>query len=1592
MQSSPPSRADGSPGGEEPVLSSDELQSRRSSPSASIHNFSNNAHSNPNSSPQQPSPFREQSPSSPDRNDSSSSYHHDEDANEDDDEDDADVQVELEDELDQVDQDAQYASGNSPNHPQPLANGDHPDSDSDDQSNMIRRRRRSQQKFVIPEDMRDDTRYFRRSSRSRHAPERLSISPPDSPGASSVGSDSDYKADDADKEEDEDEEYEDLDDDDFTLESGRKTRSRAKRSSSGQASRIRRFEASDADDRVDDGNASPSDSDGDWLMDGTPAKLVGKRRRRSSQHPKKRRRTNSVPVDDEAFRSARINSRTGGTVNYFEGDDLSEEEAAILAAKQAEEAADANIPGVDQVLDYRVMDGKPKAGEGDGPYTDFAVSNVEFKIKWTITSFRKCTWETWDTLQAVKGAKKVSNFVKSVEEVRKHVLTHATPEDIEDLRVNREENRELFRSYEVVDRIIAQRETEDLGTEYLVKWCILSYEDCTWERRSDLSTEADMKAIDAFSDREQAVLSMTSKKRFNPFNVKDDRPKMKRMTEQPKFLHGEGRTLRPYQLNGLNFLAFAWTKRNNVILADEMGLGKTLQTISFLGWLMYARNIHGLFLVVVPLSTIAGWVREFRRWLPDMNVICYVGNSKSRAMIREHEFFSSAKGGTEKFHTLLTTPELLMQDVDYLGEFRWSMIAVDEAHRLKNETSALHTTIASLRSANRLLVTGTPLQNSVRELWALLHFLNPTKFPSAEAFEERFSFAALRDPERVSELHNTLRPYIIRRQKGDVEKSLPKKTYAVLRVGMTSAQQQYYRWLLTKNLTKLNEAGKARGIGNTSSIRNLLMELKKCCNHPYLFPNYEDTSTPTTVEELIRASGKMILLDKLLLRLKERGHRVLIFSQMVKMLDILQDYCRMRLFPFQRLDGSVANQVRQRAVDHFNAPDSTDFIFLLSTRAGGLGINLATADTVIIFDSDWNPQNDLQAESRAHRIGQTKDVKVFRLLSRETVEEDILERAKRKRVLEHVVIHGVEGGSKADGKEPDIAFKKEELSAILRFGAEKLFAKEDLVENVEGESKMKDAASNGSEPTANDTKKEDKDENAEDRRVLDADDIDELLARAPTDEASQVGAAQPSVGDSLLNAFKWNDFITVEGDEDLEKSDKEEEPEARKMAEEASNRMIAIDKEVSRAKAREEQEKAKHAKEGDAEFWDRVIPEDLKKQVVANETVIGTRRRKRPKTFGSDSAQEGKRRRTGRSGRYENGKVSDVEELSAKEQRSLLRSLRKFGDSNMVSVIVKDAGLQNRIEEDLAKSLLDDCLAQAHNAIDNSKRKGRHANDDPEYNGHRMNGKDSKSKALRVQIDILGESGVDAHDLLKRCRDLKMLRDTIGSFNSDLQFRLPGVIRPPSFGIRWKQYHDAMLLVGIYRHGFGNWTQIAKDDQLDLGDKMNVAGNSAQAGAPDTTKLARRITALLRELERESRLRAAAGRRGKSRMKGQKRQRGSSVKGSTERAKRAKPGRSDKSRNKAMRLEIKRSNLATLRELRSLSKQSNKLDAAERISRTKQCLLKLGRSIDHVGKSKTATADLWTYVHEVCRTSLQGERLQTIYEKLASTVEASSPN
>eukprot|EP00061_Rhincodon_typus_P018974 g48381.t1 len=444
------------------------------------------------------------------------------------------------------------------------------------------------------------------------------------------------------------------------------------------------------------------------------------------------------------------------------------------------------------------------------------------------------------------------------------------------------------------------------------------------------------------------------------------------MKKQPSYIGSEGLELRDYQLEGLNWLVHSWCKYgfqcnlracnefgriyfgwghtsgfiagrhvltvgcNSVILADEMGLGKTIQTISFLSNLFNQHQLYGPFLLVVPLSTVTSWQREFEIWEPNMNVVVYIGDVMSR-------------------------------NTNVLGSINWAFLGVDEAHRLKNDDSLLYRTLIDFRSNHRLLITGTPLQNSLKELWSLLHFIMPEKFDSWEDFEEEHGKGR---ENGFQSLHRVLEPFLLRRVKKDVEKSLPAKVEQILRVEM---------WILTRNYKALTKGTR----GSTSSFLNIMMELKKCCNHCYLVKQCEENENLTSQEvlqNLIKSSGKLILLDKLMTRLRERGNRVLIFSQMVRMLDILAEYLTIKHYPFQ------------------------DFCFLLSTRAGGLGINLASADTVIIFDSDWNPQNDLQAQARAHRIGQKKQVNIYRLVTKGTVEEDIIERAKKKMVLDHLVI------------------------------------------------------------------------------------------------------------------------------------------------------------------------------------------------------------------------------------------------------------------------------------------------------------------------------------------------------------------------------------------------------------------------------------------------------------------------------------------------------------------------------------------------------------------------------------------------------------
>ncbi|KAF1867310.1 hypothetical protein Lal_00049739 [Lupinus albus] len=524
-----------------------------------------------------------------------------------------------------------------------------------------------------------------------------------------------------------------------------------------------------------------------------------------------------------------------------------------------------------------------------------------------------------------------------------------------------------------------------------------------------------------------------------------------RLLTQPSCIQGK---MRDYQLAGLNWLIRLYENGINGILADEMGLGKTLQTISLLGYLHEFRGITGPHMVVAPKSTLGNWMNEIRRFCPVLRAVKFLGNPDERRHIRENLLVAG------KFDVCVTSFEMVIKEKSALRRFSWRYIVIDEAHRIKNENSLLSKTMRLYNTNYRLLITGTPLQNNLHELWALLNFLLPEVFSSAETFDEWFQISGENDQQEVvQQLHKVLRPFLLRRLKSDVEKGLPPKKETILKVGMSQMQKQYYKALLQKDLEVVNAGGERK------RLLNIAMQLRKCCNHPYLFQGAEPGPPYTTGDHLITNAGKMVLMDKLLPKLKERDSRVLIFSQMTRLLDILEDYLMFRGYQYCRIDGNTGGEDRDASIEAYNKPGSEKFVFLLSTRAGGLGINLATADVVILYDSDWNPQVDLQAQDRAHRIGQKKEVQVFRFCTEYTIEEKVIERAYKKLALDALVI---QQGRLAEQKSKDFqhdfsylllarimhfiiwgnwfmcaAVNKDELLQMVRFGAEMVFSSKD---------------------------------------------------------------------------------------------------------------------------------------------------------------------------------------------------------------------------------------------------------------------------------------------------------------------------------------------------------------------------------------------------------------------------------------------------------------------------------------------------------------------------------------------------------------------
>uniref|UniRef100_A0A8C4IBL5 DNA helicase n=1 Tax=Dicentrarchus labrax TaxID=13489 RepID=A0A8C4IBL5_DICLA len=1059
----------------------------------------------------------------------------------------------------------------------------------------------------------------------------------------------------------------------------------------------------------------------------------------SSQKKKAKKGSSSEDEDDSYKKSASAGPRRQATVNisYKEDEELKtdSDDLVEVLGEDVPQPEEDEFETLERVMDSRI--GRKRATgsvttvyavEADGdPNTNFnpnkEVGEIQYLIKWKNWAHIHNTWETEETLklQNVKGMKKLDNFKKKDQEKKKW-LKAASPEDIEYFNCQEELMDDLHSQYQLVERIIGHSNQKSAAgyPDYLCKWQGLPYSECSWEDGA-LIAKKFQKCIDDYMSRNQ---SKTIPSR--DCKVLKQRPRFVPMKKQPAYIGGDGLELRDYQLDSLNWMAHSWCKGNSCILADEMGLGKTIQTISFLNYLFNEHQLYGPFLLVVPLSTLTSWQRENQLWAPQMNVVVYLGDIGSRNMIRTHEWMH-VHSKRMKFNILLTTYEILLKDkVSSYFTLSWIMVLL-LMHGIKSRYSPLMCVVSRVLS----------------------------RFHSWELFEEEHGKG--RDSGYTS-LHKELEPFLLRRVKKDVEKSLPAKVEQILRVEMSAIQKQYYKWILTRNYKALSKGTK----GSTSGFLNIMMELKKCCNHCYLIkpPEDEFLNRAEALQQLIRSSGKLVLLDKLLLRLKERGHRVLIFSQMVRMLDILADYLRSRqkALPFHptRLDGSIKGEMRKQALDHFNAEGSEDFCFLLSTRAGGLGINLASADTVVIFDSDWNPQNDLQAQARAHRIGQKRQVNIYRLVTKGSVEEDIIEKAKKKMVLDHLVIQRMDTTGKTvlhTGAAPSSSapFNKEELSAILKFGAEELF------KETEGEEQ---------EPQEMD--------------------IDEILKRAETRENDP---GPSTVGEELLSQFKVANFSMMEDEEIDIDSERSQRSWDDIIPEEQRRRM-------------EEEEKQKELEE----IYLLPRMRNCAKQISFNASEGRQSRNRR--YSGSDSDSPSDRKRPKKRGRPRTIPRENIKGFSDAEIRRFVKSYKKFGGPlERLDAIARDAELVDKSEHDLKR------LAETvHNGCVRTLRENPCG---PEKTSGGRRGK-VKGPTFRISGVQVNAKLVISHE-----EELAPLHKAIPADPEERKkYMIPCHSKAAHFDIEWGKEDDSSLLIGIYEYGYGSWEMIKMDPDLNLTHKL----------------------------------------------------------------------------------------------------------------------------------------------------------------------------
>ncbi|KAH9218901.1 PHD/FYVE-zinc-finger like domain-containing protein [Leptodontidium sp. 2 PMI_412] len=672
---------------------------------------------------------------------------------------------------------------------------------------------------------------------------------------------------------------------------------------------------------------------------------------------------------------------------------------------------------------------------------DFREDEKEYLIKWTELSYFKCTWMPGAWVWGVTATTMRKAFARrdeGINELPKYTEDEAIPEEF--LRM------EIIFDVQYDDEFEPESEEADKAAvnmieQVLVKFQGLGYEEAVWEeppepkdeaRWSDFVAAYNEYVAGRYLKQPTATVMKTRSDTFRALNFEKD----VELKEQPSALTG-GKMM-PYQMEGLNWLLYNFHQKKNVILADEMGLGKTIQLIAFMASLVKDNPECWPFLVVTPNSTCPNWRREIKKWAPDLRVVAYYGVKKARDMAMEYELYPDGCSDL-RAHVVVTSYEAPVDDHSrsFFRRIKWAGLIIDEGQRLKNDENLLYIALKAVKAPFQVLLTGTPLQNNKRELFNLLQFLD-TSIDAAEMDEK---YAEL-TKENLPELHELIRPFFLRRTKLQVLKFLPPMAQVILPVSMSVVQKKLYRSILAKNPELIKSIlGQTKTVlrpAERGNLNNILMQLRKCLCHPFLYSSAIEEISKTDSEEdvqrkLVEASSKFQLLKIMLPKLKERGHRVLLFSQFLMQLDLVEDFLNGLDLPFKRLDGNVGSLEKQKRIDAFNAPDSDLFAFLLSTRAGGVGINLATADTVIIMDPDFNPHQDIQALSRAHRIGQKKKVLVFQLMTKDSAEEKIVQIGRKKMALDQALIESM-------GAEDDAGV---DLESILRHGAQALFSDDD---------------------------------------------------------------------------------------------------------------------------------------------------------------------------------------------------------------------------------------------------------------------------------------------------------------------------------------------------------------------------------------------------------------------------------------------------------------------------------------------------------------------------------------------------------------------